>query len=312
MVLFLAALVERLPGGLMHRGAPGEALPASHDDIDIGGIELDAAADAAGHFGRDQTAARTEKRVIDRLAGPAVVGDRTAHALDRLLRAMSPTLLALRVAERIVVGDLPDRRLRAVALPVADLAFAHGVPAGFVLPMIIAAAQGEVLFGPDDLSARLQPASRQTGGGDIAVQSPVPNIGDIPGEQRIGLPPVDAIVVEHLALRQLAGTEAAARSPGRIVADAIRRIGDHQMRPRSRQHWRDIRRARAVAAADPVVSQQPYVAEPSDRLFGYFRDAVRIGQPARPHPAIMSSSRSGWKPTRSRLKPANSSLRSSS
>jgi hypothetical protein len=37
------------------------------------------------------------------------------------------------------------------------------------LPMIITAAQGEVL-GPDDLSARLQPASRQTGGGDIAVQ----------------------------------------------------------------------------------------------------------------------------------------------
>jgi hypothetical protein len=64
VVLPLAALVERLPGGLMHRGAPGEALPASHDDIDIRGIELDAVADAAGHFGRDQTAARTEKRVI--------------------------------------------------------------------------------------------------------------------------------------------------------------------------------------------------------------------------------------------------------
>src|SRR5271165_6288548 len=142
VVLPLAALVERLPGGLMHRGAPGEAPPASHDDIDIGGIELDTVADAAGHFGRDQTAARTEKRVIDRLAGPAVVGDRTSHALDRLLRAMSPTLLALRVAERIVIGDLPDRRLPAVALPVADLAFAHGVPAGFVLPMIIAAVQG--------------------------------------------------------------------------------------------------------------------------------------------------------------------------
>src|ERR1700719_3468459 len=168
MVLSVGALVERLTGGLVHRGAPGEALPTSHDDIDIGGIELDTVADAAGRLGRDQTAARTEKRVIDRLAWPAVVGDRTAHALDRLLRAMSPTPLALRVGVRIVVGDLPDRRLRAVALPVADLAFAHGVPAGFVLPMIIAAAPGEVLFGPDDLSARLQPASRQTGGGDIA------------------------------------------------------------------------------------------------------------------------------------------------
>src|SRR5258707_3083509 len=35
---------------------------------------------------------------------------------------------------------------------------------------------------------------------------------------------------------------------------------------RSRQHLREIRRAGAVAAADPVVPQQPYVAEPSDRL----------------------------------------------
>jgi len=31
-----------------------------------------------------------------------------------------------------------------------------------------------------------------------------------------------------------------------------------------------------------VVSQQPYVAAPSDRLIGYFRNAVRIGQTARP------------------------------
>src|SRR5438067_13620240 len=135
----------------MDRGAPGEALPASHDDIDIGGVELDTVADAVGHFGSDQARAGAEKRVADRLAGPAVVGDRAAHAFDRLLGAMPPALLALPVAERIVVGDLPDCRLRAVALPVARLALAHGVPAAFVLPMIMAAAQDEVLLGPDDL-----------------------------------------------------------------------------------------------------------------------------------------------------------------
>src|SRR5580692_4917815 len=265
----------------MHRRAPGENLPASHDDIGIGRAELDPVADAAGHFGRDQTRAGAQKRVVDLLAGPTVVDDRAAHAFDRLLSAVPTALLALRVTERIVVWKLPDRSLGAVTAPMAALALAHSVPAGYVLPMIVATAQGEVLLGPDDLSARPQPASREIGDDDVAVQSSVPGIGDIPGEQRIRLPPVGAVVVEHLALRQLAGTEAAARSPGRIVADAIRRIGDHQMRPRSRQHWRDIRRARAVAAADPVVSQQPYVAEPSDRLFGYFRDAVRIGQTAR-------------------------------
>src|SRR5205085_12412677 len=158
----------------MDRGAPGEDLPASHDDIDISGVELDAGADAAGHFGRDQARAGAEKRVIDRLAGPAVVDDRAAHAFDRLLSAVPPALLALSVAERVVVGDLPDRRLRAVARPVAGLALAHRVPAGFVLPVIVAAAQGKVLLGPDDLSAELQPAGSQPGRDDIAVHSAVP------------------------------------------------------------------------------------------------------------------------------------------
>jgi hypothetical protein len=36
--------------------------------------------------------------------------------------------------------------------------------------MVIAAAQGEVLLGPNDLSARQQPAAGQIGGDDIAVQ----------------------------------------------------------------------------------------------------------------------------------------------
>ena len=38
----------------MSGGAPGEDLPASQDDIDISGVELETVADAAGHFGRDQ------------------------------------------------------------------------------------------------------------------------------------------------------------------------------------------------------------------------------------------------------------------
>ena len=112
----------------MHRGAPGEALPTSRRHIEISGVELYTVAGAAGHFGRDQARARTEKRVIDGLAGPAVVDDRAAHAFDRLLGAVPPALLALPVAERIVVGDLPDRRLCAVALPVAGPAFAQTAP----------------------------------------------------------------------------------------------------------------------------------------------------------------------------------------
>jgi hypothetical protein len=44
------------------------------------------------------------------------------------------------------------------------------------------------------------------------VQRPVPDIGDIAGEQRICFAPVGAIVVGHLAPRELTGTEAATRS----------------------------------------------------------------------------------------------------
>src|SRR5215467_78641 len=160
-VLARGALVEGLTRCSVYRGAPGKGLPASHDDIDISRAEFETAAAAASRFGRDQARARSEKRVIDQLAGAAVVDDRAAHRLDRLLRAMPPTLPAPRAAKRIVVGELPDRCLRAVAGPVAGLALAHGVPAAFMLPVIIAAAQREMLLRPDDLSAQLEPASRQ-------------------------------------------------------------------------------------------------------------------------------------------------------
>src|SRR5438876_3858185 len=122
VVLPVDALVERLARSLVQRIAPGEQLPSSDHDISIGGVELETAADPTGHFGGDHARARTEKRVIDRLAGPAVVDDRAAHALHRLLGTVPPALLALPIAERIVAGDLPDCRLGAIALPVAGLA----------------------------------------------------------------------------------------------------------------------------------------------------------------------------------------------
>ena len=102
-------------------GGPGEGLPPSQDDIDISRADLETAADAAGHFGRDQARARTEKWVVDQLARSAVVDDRTAHTLDRLLRGVSPTLFALPIAKRIVIGDLPHSGLLAVTLPVTSL-----------------------------------------------------------------------------------------------------------------------------------------------------------------------------------------------
>ena len=105
----------------MDRAPPGEGLPASHDNIDISRADLEATADATGRFGRDQARARTEKWVVDQLARSAVVDDRTAHTLDRLLRGVPPALLPLLIAKRIVIGDLPHSGLLAVTLPVTSL-----------------------------------------------------------------------------------------------------------------------------------------------------------------------------------------------
>src|SRR5262249_61088976 len=112
----------------MDRASPGEGLPASQDDIDISRADLEATADATGHFGRDQARAGTEKRVVDRLARPGVVDDRTAHALDRLFRAVSPTLLALPLAKRIVFCGLPHRGFLGATLPVARPSLSHPAP----------------------------------------------------------------------------------------------------------------------------------------------------------------------------------------
>ena len=124
-------------------------------------------------------------------------------------------------------------------------------------------------------------ASSETSGGDLAVQSPEPDIDNIPGEQSMGFPPAGAMIIEYLAPRELAPVEVAAPSPARVIPDPLRRVGDHQVRLGSRQHRGDIGSTGAVAAANPVVAQQPDAARPSDRLIGYFRDAVGIGQTTR-------------------------------
>src|SRR6266851_5920542 len=136
-VVGAGALVEGFAADGVIGSPPREGLPALDDHIHVSGAEFETAAGAARHLGRDHACPRAEERVIDRLAGPAVVFDRPAHALDRLLGAVPPALLALAVAERVVVGNLPDRGLGAVARPLAGRSFPDGVPARFVLPVVI-------------------------------------------------------------------------------------------------------------------------------------------------------------------------------
>src|SRR5262249_13029295 len=121
----------------------------------------------------------------------------------------------------------PHRGLAAIALPVALLTLAHRVPAGLMLPMVVATAQGEMLLAPDDLRARLKPAVDETGSDHVAVHGAVPDIGDIAGEQRIGFLPVGTTIIEPPALREPPPATPMSRPPQWIVVDAVWSISDH-------------------------------------------------------------------------------------
>ena len=92
----------------------------------------------------------------------AVVEHRPAHALDRLLRAMNG--FGVLAAAR----DRPERGLLAVAGPMAF--GAHRVPAGLMLPVIIAAADDQPLLGPDDLRADGEALALQAVGNGRGLQ----------------------------------------------------------------------------------------------------------------------------------------------
>src|SRR5258708_8536419 len=124
-------------------GFSREGLPAADRYIDKQGIDFDAVANPSGRLRRNQRGAAAEKWFVNGLPRVAVVEHWPAHALDRLLGRM----LGFRIlpARR----DSQKRGLFAVAGPVTFLAY--GIPAGFVLPVIIAPAHDQALLGPNDL-----------------------------------------------------------------------------------------------------------------------------------------------------------------
>jgi hypothetical protein len=56
-------------------------------------------------------------------------------------------------------ADLPQGCLRAIAIPMTSFAFPDCVPAGFVLPMVMTAADCESWLCPDDLAADFEAAA---------------------------------------------------------------------------------------------------------------------------------------------------------
>src|SRR5580704_9727943 len=86
-----------------------------------------------------------------------------------------------------------------LAAPDPDEPGAHHVPARLVLAVVMAAADREVVFGPNDLRAGLEAAGGQAVLHDAGLGPGVPNIGHRAGEQRPGLAPISPVVILNLA-----------------------------------------------------------------------------------------------------------------
>ena len=104
----------------------------------------------------------------------------------------------------------------AVAAPIALLA--DSVPARFMLPVIIPAANHDALLGPDDLSTDSEAGANQALVRRRRLEGSVPYIRDVTRKQRPGFTPIGALVVLDLA-RPLRVAEISLISPLGVVAD---------------------------------------------------------------------------------------------
>src|SRR3982074_3938877 len=82
----------------------------------------------------------------------------------------------------------PECRLLAVPAPIRPGCPAHRVPAGLMLPMIMAAAEGKPVLGPDDLRAHLEAGGLKRLPDLARMPTSMPDIGDRARKQRPGPP----------------------------------------------------------------------------------------------------------------------------
>src|SRR5690606_18160533 len=96
------------------RGRSRERLPPLDDDVAVARVDLHREADASDALRGDDGRAAAGEGLVDVIAALAVVDDRPAHALDRLLRAVCGRFVLVAAA-----ADRPQGRLVARALPVS-------------------------------------------------------------------------------------------------------------------------------------------------------------------------------------------------
>jgi hypothetical protein len=85
----------------------------------------------------------------------------------------------------------------------------------------------------------------------------MPDIGDGPGKQQPGFPPVRPVIIGELAHVVRITVHAGIGPPLRVIVNAVRRVGGHQMRLDRSQGGFDIVPGCTVAAQDTVAAEQP-------------------------------------------------------
>ena len=95
-----------------------------------------------------------------------------------------------------------------------------------MLPMVITPTQGEVLFGPDNLSSNLEARCFKSPG-DLRGMGPgVPDIADIAPEQPLRRSPVRPVVVNNSAGLSLF-PQPSPLAPARVIVHSIGWVRHH-------------------------------------------------------------------------------------
>src|SRR4051794_5171108 len=125
-------------------------------------------------------------------------------------------------------------------------ALADSVVSRLMAPVVVAPADHQAAFVPDDLGSngkarRIETCLHLTG-----VKRPVPDVSNSAGKQRPGFSPVGSVVILDSAGGEVAWRGCKALAPGGVVADPIGRIGDHQVRRDPIQRAGNVVSVRAV------------------------------------------------------------------
>ncbi|GAO99041.1 hypothetical protein Cva_01714 [Caedimonas varicaedens] len=218
---------------------------------------------------------------------------------------MAELLFNVRIAEAVIVGDVPDGGLVSLPLPVMLLAFFMGVPQRFVgrgvvgftaedsvirivgfllflfvfrtggipqkfmLVVVIASTQDKMLFCPDDEGDQRKSAGFKILGKQMGGGGRMPDVSHIAGEEFISVRPVGSVIVQDFACAADIDPFVGSFSPFGIVINAVGRIGHHQDRDVVVQKFGNVFWVRAVSAHQAMGAQGINIAQFG---FGFERD----------------------------------------